>query len=204
MYQALNVSRRSWAISLLCLTLASCGSKPYTDYDNRYNFAGIQRYHLESRVDKQQQLMETRIAAAISTALDARGLAAASDTASADIVVRYSLAAEQQPNTSRISIGLGSGSYGGRGGASIGGSVSAPIGQSMLLFNTIQLDMLDAGSGQLVWRGSDSFEVKSEASAQALNEATRATVDRILGQFPPDSAAPGNSTTIDAVPANTR
>lgn len=172
-------------ILLACLALASCGSKPYTDYDTGYDFAGIQRYLLESRIDKQQALMDSRIESALSAELQARGLTAAANPANTDVVVRYSLAAEERPNNSRVSIGLGSGSYGGRGGASIGGSVSAPLGQSMLLYNSIQLDILDAASGQLIWRGSDAFEVKGKADAQALNDAASATVTRILRDFPP-------------------
>jgi hypothetical protein len=204
MYQLASSAHRSWTTLLFCLVLMSCGSAPRTDYDNQYNFAAIQRYYLESRVDKEQRLMETRIAAAIGAGLDSKGLTLASTAADADILVRYSLAAEQKPNNSRISIGLGSGSYGGRGGASIGGSVSAPIGQTMLLYNTIQLDMIDAKSGQLIWRGSDSFEVKGEADAQTLNDATRITVDRILGAFPPDTTGVTTNSTIKAVSTDTR
>lgn len=178
-------ARPCWAVLLVCLALASCSSKPYTDYDTGYDFAGIGSYYLESGVDKQQALMATRIATAISAELNSRKLAPASAAADADIRVRYSLRAEEKPNNSRVSIGLGSGSYGGRGGASVGGSVSAPIGQSMLLYNTIQLDILDASSGQLIWRGSDAFEVKGKADAPALTEATAATVARILEGFPP-------------------
>ncbi len=204
MYQLASSAGRGCTRLLFCLVLVSCGSKPHTDYDTGYNFAAIQRYFLESRVDKEQPLMESRIAAAISAELITKGLTLASTAADANVLVRYSFAAEEKPNNSRISIGLGSGSYGGRGGASIGGSVSAPIGQSMLLYNTIQLDMLDARSGQLIWRGSDSFEVKGEADAQILNDATGATVARILEAFPPATTDLTTNRTINAVSTDTR
>ncbi len=194
-------SLQSFISLFFCLALAGCSSKPYTDYDTGYDFTGVQRYQLESGVDEQQALMDPRIASAINAELQTRGLVTAENRANADVVVRYSLAAEEKPNSSRVSIGLGSGSYGGRGGASIGGSVSAPIGQSMLLYNVIRIDILDAGSEKLIWRGSDSFEVKGKADAEALSGATEAVVARILAGFPPDSAT---HSTIGATPTTTR
>lgn len=172
------------ACLLMCLSLAACSSRPYVDYDTDFDFANAQRYFIIPTEISDQPIMGPRVAAAIDGDLSDKGLSPARSRADADIAITYSVTAAEKPNTSRVSIGLGTGSYGGRGGASVGGSVSKPIGADMLLYNTIQIDMYPADSERLVWRSSDSFEIKG-ADAQKIAQAAQKLVTRILADFPP-------------------
>jgi hypothetical protein len=200
MHLNLSAIGRYLATTLCCLGLFACSSKPYTDYDTGFNFAAANTWYMATADASEQSLMAPRIAAAIDSDLGSKGLRQVSSASDADIIVSYSIAAEEKPNNSRFSIGLGTGSYGGRGGASIGGSVSQPIGSDMLLFNTIQIDMRAPQNQQLIWRGADSFEIKGD-DAQAKADAAHKLVTRILAGFPP---AAGAATTIPAVPTDTR
>lgn len=172
------------AMLCLCLTLAACGSKPYVDYDTDFAFAEARHFYLEPIEIANEPLMGPRVAAAIVSELSARGLSPVDSRQAADIAVTYTITASEKPNNSRISIGLGTGGYGSHGGASVGGSVSRPMGSDMLLYNTIQIDMYPADSERLVWRSSDAFEIKGVDAAKKAEGAQR-LVTRILADFPP-------------------
>jgi hypothetical protein len=176
--------RAIFVASLCALLLTACGSKPYVDYDTGYDFTAAQSYYIIPTATTDEPLMGPRIAAAIHDELTARGLTASASRSAADIAITYSISAQEKPNKSRISIGLGTGGYGSRGGTSVGGSVSKPIGSDMLLYNSIQIDMFPGDADNLIWRSSDAFEVKG-VDAQQKAEAAQRLVKRILAPFPP-------------------
>ena len=174
----------AFTIIALCLNLVACSSKPYVDYDTSFAFAQASKFYVIPTEIANEPLMGPRVAAAINAELTAKGLTAATSRQAADIAITYNISAEEKPNNSRVSIGMGTGSYGGGGGASVGGSVSRPVGGDMLLYNTVQVDMFPADSDRLIWRSSDSFEVKG-ADAEKKAEAVNKIVTRILADFPP-------------------
>jgi hypothetical protein len=178
--------------------LAGCSSKPYVDYDTGFDFTGAKNFYIIPTEITHEPLMGPRVANAVSSDLVAKGLAAVPSRSQADIAIRYHVTAEEKPNNSRVSIGLGTGSYGRGGGASVGGSVSKPIGGDMLLYNTVQIDMFAGDSDRLIWRSSDSFEIKG-VDAQKKADATERLVIRVLANFPPATAG-----TIDAVKTDSR
>lgn len=183
-YASLNSARGS-AMAVLCiLLLAGCSSTPYVDYDTGFDFAGAKSFYIIPTDIDHEPLMGPRVANAISSDLTGKGLSAVASRGQADIAIRYSVTAEEKPNNSRVSVGLGTGSYGRGGGASIGGSVSKPIGGDTLLYNTVQIDILAGDSDRLIWRSSDSFEIKG-VDAQKKADAAQRLVTRILADFPP-------------------
>lgn len=179
-----QLTTSAFALIILCLSLVACSSKPYVDYDTSFGFAQASKFYVIPTEITNEPLMGPRVAAAITADLTAKGMAAAESRQAADIAITYNITAEEKPNTSRVSIGMGTGSYGGGGGASVGGSVSRPVGSDMLLYNTVQVDMFPADSDRLIWRSSDSFEVKG-ADAQQKADAVSKIVTRILADFPP-------------------
>lgn len=166
--------------------LAACAPKPTVDYDTGYPFAAARSFYIiPNRIDN-EPLMGPRVEQAIRGELGARGLSEADTRAGADIAVQYSVTPEQRPNNTRVSIGLGTGGYGSRGGASVGGSVSAPIGGDTLLFNLVRIDLFPGDRDQLIWRSSEAFEVRGTPQRRA-DDAQR-TVQRLLSRFPPDGS----------------
>ena len=182
----ITLSRARGIIAALCcsLLLVGCSSKPTIDYDTGFDFTAAKSFYIIPTKIENEPLMGPRIAAAINSDLVAKGLSAAQSREQADIAISYNITAEEKPNNSRISIGLGTGGYGRGGGASVGGSVSKPIGSDMLLYNTVHIDMFPGDSDSLIWRSSDSFEIKG-VDAQKKSDAAQALVTRILQPFPP-------------------
>ena len=168
----------------LALLLASCSSGPYLDYDAGYAFGQARSFYLAPREASDDPLMDQRVATAISSELAARGLSPTQTAEQADLTIHFQVIAEHRPNNNRVSIGMGTGGGGRSSGVSIGGAVSRPVGASTIPYNTIQIDMLSAGSGRLVWRSSDAFELRGDPSRRA--EDAQRMVQRLLSGFPPD------------------
>ena len=163
--------------------LTACSTPPYVDYDTGFDFAHKARYFIDSQTNDNDPLMADRVRSAIDAELSAKGLNPATDSKQADLAVSYTLAVEDRPNTNRVSIGMGTGSYGHSGGVSVGGAVSRPVGGSTRQHLVIQIDMFPGEEQRLVWRGRDSIELRGDATRRA--EDAQKLVRHLLAEFPP-------------------
>ncbi|MCK8043850.1 DUF4136 domain-containing protein [Shewanella sp. 1CM18E] len=172
-------------ISLPLVLLSACSSTPKNDYDLSYDFASLKSFSQVTPPANNDPLSASRIQLAIETALASQGFIK-QDT-NPDFNVTYGFKVEDKPKDSGFSIGLGTGSWGSSGGASIGTSVDVPVGSDTAKIQTIQIDIIDPETNKLVWRGSDKFTFDDGGQAKA--EETNATVAKILAQFPPQKTA---------------
>ncbi|MCL1145072.1 DUF4136 domain-containing protein [Shewanella sp. 10N.261.52.F9] len=172
-------------VSIPLLLLAACSSTPKNDYDVDYDFSNLKSFSQLPPSANSDPLSANRIQQAIATALINQGFN--TQEKAADFNVAYSFKVEDKPKDSGFSIGLGTGSWGSSGGASIGTSVDVPVGSDTAKIQTIQIDIIDPNSNQLIWRGMDKFTFDEGGAAKA--DETNATVSKILAQFPPKKQA---------------
>ncbi|MGS0680974.1 DUF4136 domain-containing protein [Shewanella sp. 125m-7] len=179
--------QRNLLVALLTmplLMLAACSSTPKNDYDLNYNFASLKRFSQLPAPENSDPLSANRIKQAISNSLTSQGFVP--DAQAADFYVGYGFRIDDKPKDSGFSIGLGTGTWGSSGGASIGTSVDVPVGSDTAKIQTIQIDIIDPNTNQLIWRGTDKFTFDEGGEAKA--QETNATVAKILAQFPPKKA----------------
>ncbi|GIU21272.1 DUF4136 domain-containing protein [Shewanella sp. MBTL60-007] len=178
--------RASYLFSLLIIPLfmlAACSSTPKNDYDLNYDFSRLKSFSQLAPNKNSDPLSANRIQQAIATSLVSQGFVVQAEDP--DFYVAYGFKVENKPKDSGFSIGLGTGTWGSSGGASIGTSVDVPVGSDTAKIQTIQIDIIDPKTNQLVWRGTDKFNFDDGGEAKA--EDTKATVAKILAQFPPKS-----------------
>lgn len=166
------------------LLLGACSSTPTNDYDLNYDFSRLKSFSQLAPSENSDSLSASRIQQAIASSLTNQGFVA--QKVEADFNVAYGFKIEDKPKDSGFSIGLGTGSWGSSGGASIGTSVDVPVGSNSAKIQTIQIDIIDPKTNQLIWRGTDKFVFDDGGKAKA--EETQATVAKILAQFPPKKA----------------
>ena len=129
------------------------------------------------RVDN--PLLDQRIRRAVETHLTRRNFARVN--ADADLLVSYHLDIERRIYSDTVYTDIGPGGY------------FYPwywgAGTEARLYQYDQgeliIDMHDADTKELVWRGVGSYRYRSYDSPQAAAEAMQAIVDKILAQFPP-------------------
>jgi Domain of unknown function (DUF4136) len=160
------------------------------DYDRTANFNRLRSFALRDGKISDNPLLDRRIQAEIANGLSARGL---SQTAMPDMFVAPSLTSETRKEISTYTdwyppFGwygsyLGYGSYGWYGPGWGGWTTSVRDRE----YATLTVDMIDADTGSLVWRGKGIRDVNPEWKADTIDAKVRKLVAKILRNFPPTS-----------------
>jgi hypothetical protein len=158
---------------LLLASLAACsGLSTSFDYDTKYDFGGRERYAwIEG---EGSSLTMTRIHAAVTDVLVGRGY---EEVDEGEQLV-FTAAVSSQDRVQVADYGYSYGYWG------------APYGpRDVRVYEyqegTLVLDVFDATSKQLVWRGIASKVVDDAWSPERREEEVRAAVEALLAKFPP-------------------
>lgn len=179
------MSRWGWGLALV-LWLAGCATPVEVDYDTGRDFSQLRRYAwLEPTADEQRRdpvlynsLTEKRIHQAVDRLLSSRGFQR-SDRSAADFLVTYHLKVEQRIESDRVGVGVG---YGWPHWGMMG-----TTGTDIYQYDeeTVTVDVLDARSRELLWRGSLSEAVERQLSPKEREGRILRQMHEILAGFPP-------------------
>ena len=195
----MNNAIRQFAIAVVAVTLAACaGTRVATDHDPGADFARYDTFAwLEPDHEKIEDpvldsgLLTRKVEHAVATTLLQRGYARTDTAAAADFLVTYHTASrERLRDRGGVSLGIGFGHgwhRGYRGSVFFGDHMYFPRIESYQE-GALIIDVLDARSRELVWRGWIRSPVTAKNYA---DEAIAAAVREILDQFPPGYVAPG-------------
>ena len=202
---------RTGLSSLAVVALTSCASiQVRSDYDHQASFRQLATY---SWVDSEPgvgghpafggPLVERRIRGVVDTELARRGYRKVTSDPY-DFQIAYHVVAEERA-TAYSSYGYGPyyGSrpyyghhrFGGRHygrhgyGLSYGSGYGLGYGSSYLreyLEGTIILDIIDARSGELIWRGWAKGELAANPKPEQVHEYIKKAVREVLDEFPPE------------------
>ena len=170
------------AAMLLVPALAMAQKTTY-DFDKSANFASYKTYALKEGTPVGQQLIDDRIVAAIDAAMASKGF---TKSANPDVAVIYHVAFDKQKDISTFSSGYGGGygPYGyGWGGGWGGGTTSTQVRD--ILIGTLVIDMADAKTKQMVWRGMGTKEVDTTAKPEKRDKSITNAVNKIFKNYPP-------------------
>ncbi|HUP56674.1 MAG TPA: DUF4136 domain-containing protein [Bdellovibrionota bacterium] len=172
----------------LGLATACSTLEVHTDHDPRANFSEYKTYAWAPESSSKRaadisgvpsELIERRIRSAVDASLSSKGLKLAETPEKADLLVDDHLTQREQVESSGTSVGVGYGGGYGPWGAGIG----FPVGNvRQYTQGTLVIDLIDADTKKLVWRGiaSDALETP-ENSQEQINDAVAETLER----FPP-------------------
>jgi hypothetical protein len=152
------------------------------DFDKDANFGGIKTFALKIGTSWGNPLGEKRVTEEIEQALTAKGWTKA-DEAKADAIVVLHGATQVKKDLNTFYSG-GYGGYGWRGMGGMGmGTSSTTVTEYTV--GTLVVDIFDAKSKQLLFRGTASDEIsdKSEKNVKKLAKAS----DKMFKDFPPGS-----------------
>src|ERR1700758_2601573 len=181
MEKIMNVQRRIFAsvgITLL-FAAASFAQQVKTDYDRNANFSQYKTYSWE-KIQTQDQLWVDRIKEAVTAALTAKGLTPVESGGDIAIVAIEMTKNQQTLNT--FYDGLGGG-WGWRRGGGFGGFGDATTTTETYRVGTLVVDLFDAHTKMLLWRGSasDTLSDKSDKNIKNLDKG----VQKMFDHFPP-------------------
>ncbi len=150
------------------------------DFDKDANFSAIKTFAVKIGTSWGNPLSEKRVVAEIEQALTEKGWTRA-DEATADAIVVLHGATEVKKDLNTFY----SGGYGGYGWRGMGGMGSSSTTVSEYTVGTLVVDIFDAKSKELRFRGTASDEVsdKPEKNQKKLAKAS----DKMFKDFPPGS-----------------
>jgi Domain of unknown function (DUF4136) len=170
------------AAALTLMSGAAFAQDVKTDSDPSANFAAIKTFAVKIGTSWNNPISEKRVTAEIEQALTEKGWTKAeADKADALVVLHGATEKEKSLNTFYSG---GYGGYGWRGGWG-GGMGTATTTTSEYLVGTLVVDIFDAKSKQLMFRGTatDELSDKPEKNQKKLAKAS----DKMFKDFPPGS-----------------
>jgi hypothetical protein len=163
---------RPTLVALLFVASVAWAQEVKTDYDHHANFSQYHTYYWE-KVKTTDPLWQSRIQDAVDHSLQAKGWQRVES--GGDIAITAVGSAHNQREYQTFYDGMGGWRWGGFGETTTE-AVNYPVG-------SLVLDLYDAHSHQLIWRGvsSESLSDKPEKNEKKLDKA----VDKMFDHFPP-------------------
>jgi uncharacterized protein DUF4136 len=174
----LKIAATGVLIAALALSAVVAAQKTSFDFDRGVEFSKFRTYAWKNGTPAGEPFLDKRIVSAIDSQLVAKSLTK-TDT-NPDVYVRYHIGLGLQKSVSGF--GTASGSYGPRGGLDTFDARlhDIPVGG-------LVIDLVDASSQELVWRGAGVDQIDVEAKPEKRDAAINRTVAKILKNYPPKS-----------------
>jgi Domain of unknown function (DUF4136) len=170
---------RNWIVSTAAVAMLLAGpaafaQKVNTDFDPSANFAGYRTYAWTPGTPSPNPLGEQRIHAAVDQQLAAKGFSMVSESPSVYIATHVVTKEQQQLNVT----GFG-------GGPFWGGGIDTTARVETYTVGTLAVDMYDAKTKKLVWRGvgSGTASDKADKNTAKVDKA----LEKMFKKYPPDS-----------------
>jgi Domain of unknown function (DUF4136) len=165
-------------VMLLVLTAASFAQQVKTDYDHNANFGQYKTYSWE-KVQTKDPLLVDRIKDAVNEALAAKGWTQVESSGDVCIVAMEITRNQQTLNTFYDGFG-GGWRWGG-----FGGFGDATTTTETYQVGTLVVDLFDAKTKNLIWRGSSSDTLSNNAEKNTKN--LDKGVQKMFVHFPPEA-----------------
>jgi hypothetical protein len=181
----MRIRTLSAVAALVCAGVTASAQDVKTDFDKSANFAAIKTFAVKMGTAWGNPLGEKRVTDEITQALTEKGWKSA-PAESADALVVLHGASEKQKTLNTFYSGGGMyGGYGWRGWGGGMGMGTATTTESEYLVGTLVVDIFDAKSKQLMFRGTatDELSDKAEKNQKKLAKAS----DKMFKNFPPGS-----------------
>ena len=175
-------------IVLITFTLHACsGITVSQDYERGFDFSGYKTYAWLPEETKKygvqdNDLVDNRIRDAMVRHFDSNGYQQV-ETGKPDFYISYQMSVEQRVSNTSVSggVAIGRGSYGRMGSVGISTAPQARVYDQ----GKLQIDITDAASGDLVWRGLSTQQMSQHSDPEKMTAIVNETVTAVLEQFPP-------------------
>ena len=177
----MKVLRTLLATSILMVPAVALGQDVKTDFDKSFNFPMVKTYSIKIGTGWGNDLSERRVLAEFDQAIAAKGWKKV-DEGQGDIAVVLNGATETKQNANTFYSGMPVyGGYGYRGFG--GGTGTATTVVSDYTVGTLVVDMFDAKSKNLVFRGTAQDEI-SDNPEKNMKKVEKASA-KMFKSFPP-------------------
>jgi Domain of unknown function (DUF4136) len=164
--------------TLLGTTIALSQSVTF-DYDRSANFSAFRRYAWTRGTELPDQLSHARIVRSIDARFAEKGLARVEPADSPDVLVAYHTAFDRNLRIDGFSSGFGPF---GLGPDRYGSATVQPV-----LVGALIVDITDARTRALVWRGMASGDIKPNDKPEQRDKKMAKATEKMFRNYPPRS-----------------
>ncbi len=157
-------------------TLAFAQSVTY-DFDKTANFSQFRTYAWVRGMNLDDELNHQRIVRAIEGQLAAKGFAKADRQANPDVLVAYHASFDTTLQITGFSSGWG--------GYRFAGSRSGSARADEILVGTLVVDIVNAKTEAIVWRGTASRDIDVKANPEKREKGINKAAEKLFKNYPP-------------------
>jgi len=146
------------------------------DFDRSTNFSRFKSYAWVRGTVLTDEINHNRVVNAVSAQLAAKGLTRVESIASADLLVAYHATFDRDLQISGFSSGFGPYRFASRSGVAR---------TEEILTGTLAVDIVDARTKRIVWRGMASKEIDVKADPSKRERNINRAAERLFKNYPP-------------------
>jgi hypothetical protein len=164
-------------LAVTCLGAVTFAQTISFDFDRSAAFASYKTYGWVKGTDVPDPLIHQRLVNAVDVQLALKGLIQVHRQSSPDLRVAYHASFDKDLQIT----GFGSG----WGGFRFGGSRSGTARAEEILTGTMVVDLIDARTDSIVWRGTASKDIDVKASPEKRDKNITKTAQKLFKHYPP-------------------
>ena len=177
---------------LLCLSVGCSSWNVSQDYDKEADFVSYKTFAWIEQptmgvgsvkaAQQRNMLLDKRLKAAVETQLRAKGFV--EDTENPDILLAYYTGVDDKVDVSSYGYSYPS-YYGGWGHYGYGGYGGGGVDVYHYKEGTVIVDLIDARTTQLAWRGSVSGVLETNPTPEKMDKNVNEAMAKMFSQYPP-------------------
>lgn len=167
------------AVSLTLLGTVAIAQSVTYDFDRAANFSKFRTYAWADGTELADELNHARVVRSIESQLVAKGMTRVDATANPDVLVAYHASFDKNLQINAYSSGWG--------GPRFGGLRSGTATTQEILTGTLVVDMVDASTKSIVWRGVASADINVGAKPEKREKNINKTAQKLFKNYPPKS-----------------
>jgi hypothetical protein len=164
------------AATLALGTIVSAQSVTY-DFDKLTNFSRFKTYAWVRGTVLKDELNHARVVAAVNAQLAAKGFNEVRSAEAADVLVAYHASFDRNLQITGFSSGWG--------GYRFAGNRTGMARTDEIVTGTLAVDMVDAKTRTIVWRGMATKEIDVNAKPQKRTKNINTAVEKVFRNYPP-------------------
>ena len=149
------------------------------DFDRTANFRSYRTYTWTSGTELRDELNHARVVRAIESQMALKGFTRVESNAHPDVLIAYHASFERNLEIN--------GNSSGWAGPGFGGLRSGRATTQQVLTGTVVVDMIEAASRKMVWRGSASADVDPSAKPEKREKSINKAAQKIFKNYPSQS-----------------
>jgi hypothetical protein len=175
----MRISTLVTAASLTLLGTVALAQSVTYDFDRAANFSRFRTYAWTRGTEITDELNHARVVRSIESQLLAKGLTRVEASANPDVLVAYHASFDRNLQINGYSSGWG--------GPRFGGLRSGTATTQEVLTGTLVVDVLDASTRRIVWRGLASADIDVDAKPEKRDKNINKAAQKLFKNYPPKS-----------------